>query len=114
MEYSEIQQELWTWIAPLLVPNFSLMLSVSASEALVNNNNGNSSKVRRKYYQLSYRLSTAYLILILLSMFLEMFFSADYNPLGVLKVSGLWIAIFQGFVTSAIGVLFFTKKEGNN
>lgn len=114
LEYSGIQSEIWSWLTPLIIPNFSLMLSIYAADAILKEDNEKSYKVKKNFYHLSYKFSYIYLFLILLSLIIELFFSANFSPLEVLRLSAIYLGVFQGFVTTFIGVLFFKKIEDSS
>ena len=114
IEYSGIQSEIWGWITPLIIPNFSLMLSIYAADAILKEAHEKSYKVKKKFYHLSSKFSYIYLFLILLSLIIELFFSANFSPLEVLRLSAIYLSLFQGIVTTFIGVLFFKKIEDSS
>jgi len=106
-KYHDKAQQVWSWALPSLMPTLTLIISVLGANALEPQDEGGS--VRKSFYYLAMWLSTAYLMLILFTILIEPFTTFDSAQL--LNLSNLWLGPFQGFVASAIGLLFFTKKK---
>lgn len=101
-------QEVWGWALPTVLPTLSLILAVLGATAL--KPEVEDCRVQRTFYSLAFWLSAAYLGLILVTLFAEPL--VDLDALALYKQSNLWLGPFQGLVTSAIGVLFFTQESG--
>lgn len=106
-KYHDKAQQVWSWALPSLMPTLTLIISVLGANALEPQDEGG--YVRKSFYHLAMWLSTAYLVLILFTILIEPFTTFDSAQL--LNLSNLWLGPFQGFVASAIGLLFFTKKR---
>jgi hypothetical protein len=106
-KYHDKAQQVWSWALPSLMPTLTLIISVLGANALEPQDEGG--YVRKSFYRLAMLLSAAYLILILFTILIEPFTTFDSAQL--LNLSNLWLGPFQGFVASAIGLLFFTKKR---
>lgn len=106
-KYHDKAQQVWSWALPSLMPTLTLIISVLGANALEPQDEGG--YVRKSFYRLAMWLSAAYLILILFTILIEPFTTFDSAQL--LNLSNLWLGPFQGFVASAIGLLFFTKKK---
>ena len=105
-KYQGEAQDVWSWALPTIVPTLSLIIAILGAGALEPINN--EITVRQTFHTFAYWLSCAYLFVILATIGAEPF--TAYEPLQLLNLSNLWLAPFQGLVTSAIGVLFFTKQ----
>jgi hypothetical protein len=105
-KYQNKTQEVWGWMLPTILPALSLILSVLGASALAEESG--KTRAKRSFFLIAYLLSAVYLFLVFATMLIEPFTS--FEPLELLKLSNLWLAPLQGLVTSALGVLFFTKK----
>ena len=105
--------EAWGWLFQNILPSLSLIVSVLVIDS---KNKTKSRKVDLFYFRLSKYLSIAYLTTILITVLAEPFATdiADVSPLQFLKKSSLWLAPFQGIVTSALGIFFIKKSDSDD
>ena len=108
-KYAAKVQEVWGWALPTLMPTLSLIITVLGASALKKDRD--QTYVRRNYYQVSFWLSAAYLLLILAIILIEPFTKRE--PVELMQLSNLWLGPFQGLVAAAIGVLFFSKESSS-
>jgi hypothetical protein len=105
--YGPAVQEVWGWILPTLMPTLGLIVTVLGYTALDPGLSGTA--VRRSFFRIAYWLSASYLFLIILTILIQPFSRA--NPVGLMRMSNLWLGPFQGLVASALGVLFVSKRK---
>jgi hypothetical protein len=108
-KYEGEVQEVWGWALPTIIPTLSLILAVLGAGALQPGNVALA--VRRTFYVIALWLSAIYLTLILATILAEPLTASE--PLALLKLSSLWLAPFQGLVTSAIGILFTRRPAAS-
>jgi hypothetical protein len=106
-KYEGQVQEVWGWALPNIIPTLSLILAVLGAGALQPRTAALA--VRRTFYAIAFWLSLTYLTLILVTILAEPLTASE--PLALFKLSSLWLAPFQGLVTSAIGVLFTRRSD---
>ncbi|HVR10221.1 MAG TPA: hypothetical protein VMW75_19395, partial [Thermoanaerobaculia bacterium] len=106
-KYAGQAQEVWGWALPTFLPTLALMVAVLGAGAL--EPVADTTQVRGDFYVLALWLSRVYVALIVGIILVEPL--SPLEPLALYKLSGLWLAPFQGLVTSAIGVLFFTRQR---
>ena len=106
-KYEGVVQDVWSWALPSIIPTLSLILAVLGANALGKEKKQN--RVQRTFYTITFWLSASYLVLILSTLAVEPLVALDAPSLY--KLSNLWLAPFQGFVTSSMGVLFFTCES---
>jgi hypothetical protein len=109
-KYQDKTQDVWGWALPTMLPALSLILSVLGADALVHESE--KIEARRSFFVIAYMISAMYLFLVFTTIAIEPF--TPFEPLELLKLSNLWLAPMQGLVTSALGVLFFTKQGRKN
>jgi hypothetical protein len=107
--FGEDVRDVWGWALPNLLPTLSLMLSIMGADAL--RPRADPVAVRAPFGAIAYWLSASYLALIVVSILAEPL--TRYEPLELLKLSGLWLGPMQGLVASALGVLFFSEQSRN-
>jgi hypothetical protein len=105
--YGPSVQEVWGWILPTLMPTLGLIVTVLGYTAL--DRGITETVVRKSFFVLAFWLSASYLFLILLTILIQPFTAAD--PVGLMRMSNLWLGPFQGLVASALGVLFVSKRR---
>jgi hypothetical protein len=105
--YGTSVQEVWGWILPTLMPTLGLIVTVLGYTAL--DRRVIETVVRRSFFVLAFWLSASYLFLVLLTILIQPFTAAD--PVGLMRMSNLWLGPFQGLVASALGVLFVSKRR---
>jgi len=112
--------EVWNWALPAVVPTLSLILSVLGANAIeqAEGSSADNQMLRRSYYSIAYWLSVFYLLLVLATILLQQFavyYSSreNFSAVDFLKLSQLWLSPVQGLAISAMGILFFSKKQMN-
>jgi hypothetical protein len=112
--------ELWGWFLPTVMPTLSLILSVMGAGAVEPPSPAQPIKealVRSDFYAISYWLTWMYLVLILATILAQpaarYAWGEDQKAVEVLKTSSLWLTPVQSLVVVAIGVLFFTRRDGD-
>lgn len=106
-KYRGEAQEVWGWALPTTIPTLALIIAVLGAGALQPATEA--AKVRSDFYAVAFWLSVSYLALIVALILVEPV--SPFEPLALYKLSSLWLAPLQGLVTSAIGVLFFTRQR---
>ena len=104
--FQGIQQEIWAWFTPTIVPTLSLIIGVLASTALEDDGGRT---VKRFFYHAAIGLSLAYLIVLLLTMLLEPI--AGSHNMDYFHLSNYWLTPIQGLVVAALGALFNSRKK---
>jgi len=105
-KYGENVGDVWSWFIPTTVPTLSLMIGVISSSALQEQA---LTTVNRFFYQLSWWLSFAYLLILLGTFLIEPFSPKD--SFDLLKVSNYWLTPIQGLIVAVLGVLFTSKSS---
>ncbi len=105
--YGDKAKDAWTWLLPTIIPSLSLIISgVVVSGPLGKSLETNT--VDRFAFRLSFVLSIFYLSIVSLTIFLSPF--SELPPLELMKLSNLWLAPIQGFVSAALAVFFVSTK----
>ena len=100
--YGEKAEEAWQWLLPTFMPTLSLIVGVLVVDAL--SKETKRKNVDRFIFRLSFALSTAYILLVAITIFLQPF--ASLSAIELMKQSNLWLGPFQGLVSASIGVFF--------
>lgn len=106
-KFGQKSSEVWSWFLPTITPTLSLVLSVHVMDAI-----GKGVKIEKAdgfLFKLTYRISLAYLLAVLLIFFLHPFSSIPIFDLMIL--SNLWLGPFQGLVAAAMGAFFMKAHE---
>jgi hypothetical protein len=104
--YGDKAGEVWSWLLPTFMPTLLLMVG-----ALVNKARQQSTQevtVDRFMYLISFYLSMAYFIAVIVTFILSQLSSA--SPLAQLKLSNLYLTPIQGLVSLALGAFFVSQK----
>jgi|GEM_PF-643130 len=110
--YGGHEQEAWAWLLPNITPTMGTILAGLGYTAL--DPYRSHATVRTGFYLAAYWLSVFYLVLILLTILI-----APTRPEGVtgkgavelMHTANLWLGPTQGFVATALGVLFASKEK---
>jgi len=105
--YGEKTNEVWSWILPTIMPTLSLAIGVLVMDAL-----GKGAKVARIdqfLYRLTFGLSSAYILAVLLLFLLQPLSSVP--ALQLMQQSNLWLGPFQGLVAAGMGAFFSTTPD---
>jgi hypothetical protein len=100
-------QEVWSWALPTVMPTLTLVLTVLGADALKSEESDQ--VVKKSFLRLASLVSGFYLLLVISTLLIEPFTSI--RVLDLLKLSNLWLGPLQGLVTSALGLLFFSKRD---
>ena len=102
-------QSVWGWLMPTIMPTIGTIVSTLAATALLQDSS--TSEVRRSFSVLAEGLSIFYLVLIFsLILFRESISTDTHTWLEKLRMSNLWLGPLQGVVSSALAVVFLSKK----
>ena len=104
--YGAKVNEAWSWLLPTFMPILSLIVGAMVKDARLKGIKD--ATVDHFMFTLSFYLSIAYLIAVILTLILSYLFIQV--PLDQLKVSNLWLAPIQGLVCLALGAFFISKK----
>ena len=108
--YDDKAQEAWSWLLPTLTPTLGMVITVLGYTAL--DSRALEGVVRNSFFQVAFWLSSFYLFLILLTLLIQPFAHADAaKAIQLMRLSNIWLGPIQGFVASALGVLFVSKRK---
>ncbi len=105
--YGEKVTEVWSWVLPTVMPTLSLVLGVLVVDAL-----GKGISITRIddfLFRLTFGLSLAYLLAVLLIFLLQPF--TRVPPLQLMQQSNLWLGPFQGLVAAGLGAFFVSAPN---
>ena len=106
--FEDKSQDVWSWMLPTIMPTLTLMVTVLGADAL--KAEGPDMVVKSGFFRLALIMSVFYLFLVVCTLLVEPLTSIRLPDL--LKLSNLWLGPLQGLVTSALGLLFFSKRRG--
>ena len=104
--YGDKASEAWSWLLPTFMPTLLLIVGVLVNKARLQN--AQDVTVDRFMYFISFYLSIAYFIAVILTFFLSQF--SAQSPLTQLKLSNLYLTPIQGLVSLALGAFFVSQK----
>ena len=104
--FGGINQQMWAWFTPTIVPTLSLIIGVLATTAMEDDSGRT---VKKFFYHAAVGLSLAYLIILLLTMLLEPI--AGTHNMDYYHLSNYWLTPVQGLVVAALGALFNSRKK---
>ena len=99
--FGDNMDKVWSWLLPNILPTFSLILG---SLVLDPDSTGKPTRGLSLLYGLALGLSAAYLLSLLLVLYVPFLSGSDIWQ--VMKGSNMWLAPFQGLVASVLGVFF--------
>lgn len=105
--YGDKVGDVWSWVLPTILPTLSLAIGVLVMDAL-----GKGAKVARIdqfLYRLTFSLSCAYLIAVLLLFLLQPL--SEVPALQLMQQSNFWLGPFQGLVAAGMGAFFSTTPD---
>lgn len=105
--YGDKAHEVWSWLLPTIMPTLSLAIGVLVIDAL--GKSASIAQIDNFLYRITFGLSTAYLLAVLLIFFLQPFTSV--SPLQLMQQSNLWLGPFQGLVAAGMGAFFATAPD---
>jgi hypothetical protein len=94
--------EAWSWLFPTILPTLSLMIGVLVMDAL--GHGVKTKEIDAFLFRLTFWLSTAYLLAVLLVIALQPF--SSLSPFDLMGQSNLWLGPFQGLVAASLGAFF--------
>lgn len=104
--------QVWSLLLPSILPTLSLMIGVFVADMKDPDPKGvKGPRADTFFYHVTFYLSLGYLLLSILNIMIFVFnFTAfHHDPLGLLKMSQLWMAPLQGLVAASLGA-FFVKR----
>jgi hypothetical protein len=104
--YGDKAGEAWSWLLPTFMPTLLLIVGAIVNKARLQN--AQDVTVDRFMYVISFYLSIAYFIAVILTFFLSQF--SAQSPLTQLKLSNLYLTPIQGLVSLALGAFFVSQK----
>lgn len=108
--YESNIDQVFGWFLPTIMPTLSLIIGVLVNDAFKKSKN--EPTVDSFFFRLSYTLSLAYLITVLLTLLLQPF--SAFSALELMRLSNLWLAPFQGLVSASLGVFFVSRHDLNS
>ena len=102
--YGAKGNEAWGWLMPSIIPTLSLIIGTFAKKGDVPDGGGD-----RFTYNLSFALSTVYLLAVAFTILVHPFLSVEMTPLELMKRANLWLGPFQGLVSGSLAA-FFVKS----
>ena len=105
--YGDKTSEVWSWLLPTIMPTLSLSIGVLIIDAL--GRGASIKQIDEFLYKLTFGLSSAYLMAVLLLFLLQPL--TVVAPLHLMQQSNLWLGPFQGLVAAGMGAFFSTTAE---
>jgi hypothetical protein len=100
-KYGDAAADAWGWLLPTVVPTLSLIVGAFAAAA---RQKADVATVDRFSYRLTFWLSAAYLVLVVIVPLAQPL--TGRPPLELMQLSKLWLEAVQGIVGIALGVYF--------
>lgn len=100
--YGHKSNDAWRWFLPTIMPTLSLIVGVIVAETLTKTDK--SRMVDRFIYRLAFVVSSVYLVVVSLTIFLQPF--ASIGPIELMNLSHLWLGPLQGLASAFIGIFF--------
>lgn len=103
--YGANVDEVWEWFLPTIMPTLSLIIGVLVMDTV-----GKGTKIHTVdgfFFWLAFALSLAYLVVVLLTIFLAPF--SRLTGIELMKQSNLWLGPFQGLVSASLGAFFIHR-----
>ncbi len=107
-KYGAEVKDAWGLMLPTFMPALALIIGTLVADSTASDNSEETVTVDRFFFRLSFFLSTAYLLTVILTILLSPF--SQLSLLELIKLSNLWLAPFQGLVTASLGAFFVSKK----
>lgn len=104
--YGDKAGEAWSWLLPTFMPTLLLIVGAIVNKARLQNTQDTT--VDRFMFIISFYLSIAYFIALILTFTLSQF--SAQSPLTQLKLSNLYLTPIQGLVSLALGAFFVSQK----
>ena len=104
--YGDKAGEAWSWLLTTFMPTLLLIVGALVNKARLQN--AHEVTVDRFMYVISFYLSIAYLIAVILTFILSQL--SAQSPLTQLKLSNLYLTPIQGLVSLALGAFFVSQK----
>lgn len=102
---SDNTREVFGWFFPLVLPNLSLILSITVLDK--SRIAANLKRVNPFSFAICFCLSVFYLVLVALPILCQPF--SALKPLQLMQQSNIWLGPLQGLVAASLGV-FFVKR----
>jgi len=107
--YGDRSSEAWSWFLPTIMPTLSLVIGVLVMDVL--EKGVKTIEVDTFLFKLTFGISLAYLIAVLLLFLLQPF--TTVSPFELMNLSNLWLGPFQGLVAATMGAFFVKSSEGS-
>lgn len=104
--YGENWEGAWGWFLPATMPTLSLIIGVLVMDAT--GKGVEERQVTRFFFRLTFALSVVYLLTVASAILLQPL--ASLPPLELLRQYNVFLGVFQGLVSGALGA-FFVKAE---
>lgn len=105
--YGDKANEAWGWALPTIMPTLSLIIGVLVADAL-GKGTRTTQGVSAFLFRLTFSLSAAYLLVVVLTIVFQPF--ASLSPIELMRQANLWLGPFQGLVSASLGV-FYVKRS---
>lgn len=105
--YVDRVEDVWSWFASVLVPVLTLIAGAFFSNKL--GTGSDRGKVNPSVYRIAAGMSTIYLLVINATVLLSPF--SPIPALELMNLSELWLELFQGLLTMALGVFFVGRSS---
>jgi len=110
--YGDNAVDAWAWFLPTIMPTLSLIVGVFVLDVM--QQRADSATSDPFFFKLTFWLSAAYLIAVLLVLTLPnlAFVAAGVTVFDFMNQANLWLGPFQGLVAATMGAFFVKNAEG--
>jgi hypothetical protein len=106
-KYGDQASQAWNWILPTIMPTLSLIVGVLVMETV--GKNVKNTFADAFLFKLTFGISTAYLLAVLLTLLVQPF--STLTVFELMSQSNFWLGPFQGLVAAALGAFFVKTPE---
>lgn len=106
-KYGDKASEAWSWILPTIMPTLSLIVGVMVMDTLAKN--VKQTNVDTFFFKLTFGVSAAYLLAVLLTLLIQPF--STLTAFELMSQSNFWLGPFQGLVAAVLGAFFVKAPE---
>jgi hypothetical protein len=104
-KYAPRTKAAWEWFLPLVLPTVTVILGVVLYDT---RQRKAEQRVSSFAFWVSFSISLVYLVLLLLTLFLQQF--ANMKPIELMEMSRLWLIPMQGLVGISLGLVFASRQ----
>jgi len=108
--YGQNWDTAWGWFLPAVIPTLSLIVGVLVMDA--SGQSVQQREVDRFLFRLTFGLSVVYLLTVSSAIFLQPF--AELPPLELMQQYNVFLGIFQGLVSAALGAFFVRAEQAGS